>query len=304
MAVQNSPSGSPTGTVNASGAGTQAPTEAQRDALAYLRNVLSQYGLDSLAGWAWDQILQARSADEILIDLRETTEYKTRFAGLAALAAKGRAISETQYISLEQTYTQIMRTAGFPQGFYDDPSDFSRFIANEVSPAELQERVDMAVRAGASVMEAADPMIVNQLRNLYGIGPADVGAFFLDEQRALPVLQQKFRASAIAAEAARTSFGNLEVTDAERLAQIGVQQDEARQGFGALAAQRELFEALPGQGEEQINTRTRLAALFEGNAAASELIERRRAQREAQFRKGGTFAASREGFGGLGSARS
>jgi hypothetical protein len=38
-----------------------------------------------------------------------------------------------------------MQEAGLPAGFYDSPSDFGNWIANNVSPDEIQNRVSKAV---------------------------------------------------------------------------------------------------------------------------------------------------------------
>src|SRR5262245_12020315 len=110
-------------------------------AFAILRETLDRYGLGSLADVIWNWRKEGRPDEQIRLDLRQTPEYQARFPALTDLRNKGRAISEDQYIDLERTYTQSLRAAGLPQGFYDSPDDFANLIRNEVSPAEFNDRV-------------------------------------------------------------------------------------------------------------------------------------------------------------------
>ena len=87
--------------------------------------------------------MAARDAiEQILLELRETPEYKTRFPAMDALSKRGRAISEAQYINYEQSAAAVFKAAGLPAGFYDTPDDFSRFLTNDVALPELQKRVE------------------------------------------------------------------------------------------------------------------------------------------------------------------
>ena len=41
-----------------------------------------------------------------------------------------------EYLATERSYRQIMQEAGVPTGFYDQTSDFTKFLASDISPAE------------------------------------------------------------------------------------------------------------------------------------------------------------------------
>jgi len=274
-------------------AGTS-PTD--KSAQAIIQGALNEYGLGGLGDRLWQQFLGGAPIEQIMLDLRKTPEYAARFPGMAGLAENGRAVSEAEYISTERSYTQVMRAAGIPSGFYDSPDDFGRFIASDVSPAELNQRVDTYTQAAFR----APPEVREQLASLYGVDQGQLVAFFIDPDRALPMIVRQFEASSRSAVGARTGFGSLNVTEAERLVELGVTDQQAEQGFGALVDARELFTSLDA-GEDTIDRGTQLGAAFEGNSVARRKIEERRRRRLAQNEAGGGFAGGERGLTGLGS---
>lgn len=188
----------------------------------------------------------------------------------------------------------LFRSAGLPEGFWDAPDDFSKLIVNDVSPAELQTRImDGYVRVANAPQEVKDA-----LEQYYGVGAGGLAAYFLDEQRALPVLQRQVAAAEIGGFGAHTGFGAVSVTEAERLASEGITGDQAEQGFSQLASTRELFNPLD-RGEDTIGRDEQLGAVFEGNANARRRIAERQRRRVAQFEGGGTLAQNRTGYAGL-----
>ena len=111
----------------------------------YFVTVLRGWGLESLAPKVIDFVNQGFIGDTILLKLQETPEYKTRFSGNEARIKAGLAPIDPQtYLGLENSYRSVLRNAGVPEGFYDNPDDFSNFIANDVAPTELKERTDIA----------------------------------------------------------------------------------------------------------------------------------------------------------------
>ena len=269
----------------------------QQSARAYLDDLLASWGLQGLGGRVWDAHLNGTPESALPQFIRQTDEYKARFVGMADLQAKGRAISEAEYIGIERSYTQIMRAAGLPTGFYDSPDDFSRLIGGEVAPAELAERVQTYTRVALQAPQG----VRDELQRLYGIGAGELTAYFIDPDRALPLLQNQARAAEASGAAVRSGFGGLQRSEAEMVAGTGVSGQQAEQGFGALVDARELFTSIDS-GEQQIGRGTQLGAVFGGNARAREEIEKRRARRKAAFEGGGSFASDKEGFSGFGSA--
>lgn len=280
---------------------TPAPglTAEQGSAKAVLSRALSDFGLGALAEWAWSTYLNVGNVDQVMLEIRDRPEYKTRFAGMAALQQKGRAITESQYLDLERTYSQLYRAAGLPASFYDGPDDFASLIGGEVAPTELRDRLQMATTAAYQ----APAEVRQELSRLYGINEGALTAYYLDPNRALPLLQQQFAAGTLAATSTRTGYGQLSREEAERLASLGLTEDAATRGFGELARSSELFGALPGEGGTDISRNEQLGVL-EGNAGAIQRLNRRAASRKAQFEGGGGYVTSQRGATGLASAAS
>lgn len=239
------------------GAGAATPTEQQqKDANAKLANAqmkkfLGDYGLEALNDRLWAYIVENGVDDEnqLLLWVSEQAEYKARFPAMDALAKKGRAISAAQYIQLERTYKQVFHEFGIPESFYDSNGDFTALITNEVSPAELQARV----QDGYSKVANADPRVREQFARYFGVnGDTALAAFFIDPARALPKLEAAVAAAEVSGAAASLSF-NLDLNAADRLARMGVSYDQAMQGFTKMSLTRDLFERSIGDTDISVN---------------------------------------------------
>ena len=147
-------------------------TQDDRDALTIIKDTLASYGLEGLAADAYRYLMEGSSTDSVMIQLKDSDIYRDRFAGMDTRRQQGLpAISPAEYIRLERDYRQTMSAAGLPEGFYDSPDDFADFIGNDVSPAEMTQRVSMATTAVSNV----NPELKNQLREMYGIGVENDG---------------------------------------------------------------------------------------------------------------------------------
>lgn len=217
-------------------------TGSQRDAYEALKNVFSGYGLGSLAGKIFDYVKNGYSADTISILLQQTPEYKQRFAGNDIRQQKGLPVlSPAEYLSTEASYRQLMRQSGLPEGFYDQPSDFTDFIGKDVSPTELKSRVDLASQA--SVL--ASPQLKQALQSMYGIDDSHITAYFLDPERALPTITKQAAAAQIGAEALKRG---LQVSShAEDYAIAGVSETQAAQAYGQIAQQLPGYSTIASQ---------------------------------------------------------
>lgn len=174
----------------------------QRDAAMALINLFSQYGLQSLANKVIDYVKQGFSTDTMSVMLQQTPEYKKRFAGNTAREKAGLPVlSPAEYIATERQYRQVMSAAGMPKGFYDQTSDFEKFIGNDMSPSELNDRV----KAWQDVAQA-DKATTDELRRLYGMSTSDYAAYLMDPARATPVLQAQARAVTFAGAASRHGY--------------------------------------------------------------------------------------------------
>jgi len=166
----------------------------QQNAYDALTGLLKQWGLDSLAPTVLKLIQAGHDQQNIPALLQDTDAYKQRFAGNELRKKQGLPVlSPAEYLSTEASYRQIMASNGLPQGFYDQPSDFADWIGKDVSPQEVQTRVGYAVDA----TQRLDAGTQKAFQDYYGITPAHLTSFFLDQNRALPQIQQAARAAQI-----------------------------------------------------------------------------------------------------------
>lgn len=210
-------------------------TGANRDAFAALKSLFNSYGLGSLAGKIYEYTKQGYGADTISLLLQDTKEYKERFAANEDRAKRGLPVlSPAEYLSTEQAYRQVMQDAGLPKGFYDNVADFRSMIANDTSPTEIKGRVDLAV--GQTLQSNSETMTA--LQQLYGVDKSYITAYFLDQKRAVPLLQKQAQAAQFGAEALKRGL-TLDKGDLEDFVTSGLSLSNVSSGFQAVA------EALP-----------------------------------------------------------
>lgn len=214
---------------------TKLDPQAFNDAAEFLTAQLKAWGLEGLSTDARGMLENGDSVDVIPLKLRNTDAYKKRFSANDERLAKGLpALSEAEYVATERQYQSTLREYGLPQGFYDDHSDFNNWLANDVSPQELNDR---AQTARAAYLDAS-PQVRDQWEKLYGLTPSDAVATFLDESKALDILKRKAQAATIGAEAFKAYQGNYQITAdrAEELTNAGVTQQQAQAGYQDVAS--------------------------------------------------------------------
>ena len=197
----------------------------------------SRYGMGSLVEPLKQFIQQGISSSEFTLRLRDTDAYKKRFAANAARVAKGlSALNEAEYIGLEDQYQNIMRQYGLPASYYTRgdmgrQEGFEKFLANDVSAAELEDRVMTA----QSRVTNANPEVLSALKQFYpGIGDGDILAYTLDPEKALTDIKRKITAAEIGGAAMQRGLGT-SMTRAEELGAAGVTKQQAQQGYGTIA---------------------------------------------------------------------
>lgn len=271
---------------------------ATKDAQAQMQSILDEYGLGSLAKWAYGLITQGYSINYVLLQMRDRPEFKERFPAIEERKKAGLPpISPADYVRLEKSYDAYMHESGLTSMF-DRKQLYTKWISGDVSPTEAKDRAEDAYKAAMS-----EPLEVRQeLTRLFGInaGPAAI-SYFLDPHNALPKLNQLLQSGETAGASVRSGYGLLTAEEAQHLTQIGVNTQQAQQGFGTLAARHELFTALPGEaGYQGVSRESQLGAVFEDNAAARQQITRAGETRAAVFQGAGGYRTTRTGVGGLG----
>lgn len=225
----------------------------QSDAFKFLQDQLDQWGLSSLYSTVRGWLRDGYTADRVILEIQDTQAYKQRFAGNEARRKAGLSVLDpAEYLATEEAYRQLMEQAGLPSGFYDQPSDFTNWIGNDVSPTEIQSRVESAV----ALVDSVDPEVRRQFERFYTKG--DLVAYALDRKRTSTILQRQVQAAQLAAQAENTGFGGIGQGTAEQLAEAGVDAQQARGGF----AQADVTRQAAG----------RLTAVYGGTYGAQEAI--------------------------------
>lgn len=267
----------------------RALAQQRTDAFSRLQGLLSRVGLTELEGVVKEIIsggtVDLNDGNAILFAIREQPAYQRRFAGNAARRAKGLAeLDPATYVGLEEAYRQLMQSNGLPEGFYRGNTDLQKLIEGDVSPQELQERIEQGYRK----VQDADPEVKRQMRELYKLGDSDLAAYFLDPEKSAPILTRQARAAQIAARGFEQGKLTLTRESAEALAARGITPEEAERQFAQRGALAGLYNPLTG--EAALTQEEELGATFGFNPEAANKLARRRSQRVAEFQGGGQFA--------------
>lgn len=266
-------------------------TNRQNNAIQVVQALLKQYNLSSLYNTVVDYVKNGYDPESISVLIRTTPEYQQRFPAMAALSAKGRAISEADYINFEQQASGLERRYGLPEGML--MGNVTELLTNEVSATELNDRVVLA--SAASIQ--APQEVKDMFKNYYGIDSGGMTAYFLDPDKATPLLEKQFASSLIGNEAARQGIG-IDVYSAENLQSLGVTKDEARTGFATVAGAQGLT---AGRGDT-VTQQQLISGTLGKDEKAKKDIERAAGSRVGRFQGGGEFLQNQQGNVGLGSA--
>jgi hypothetical protein len=268
----------------------QQTAQRRQDARSTMAAVLETYGLGELSDFVYNEIIAKETVninnpDAIIFAIREQPAYKKRFAGNAARLKKGLSeLDPASYIGLENQFRQTLQSNGLPANFYDQTEDFQALIEGDVSPSELNERVQQGYRAVAD----ADPAVKEQMKNLYGVSEGQLAAYFLDPQRTAPLLTRQAQAANIAARGLEQGGIQLTGVFAEDLARRGITEQQARAGFAEVGALGELRQTFAG--ETALSGEQLAGAAFGLDVAAQQELERRKRLRTGEFAGGGSFA--------------
>lgn len=199
----------------------------QRDAYQALLAVFRDYGLAELAPDILMFLREGYGGDTVQLMLRDTDAYKQRFKANEVRKKAGLStLSPAEYVAQERQYAQVLKANGMPAGFYDSTDDFADWIGKDVSVQEVQSRVALARRA----VYEAPAETRKALRDFYGVGDSEIAAWFLDPDKAQPVLDRRLRAADVAAGGSMAGF-DVERDRAERLADLGVDAASANEGY-------------------------------------------------------------------------
>lgn len=279
----------PTGTTSVLQNMINSLSGSNRDAFVALETLFTSYGLGSLVNNIFNFIKAGYSQDTITLLLQQTPEYKQRFAGNAIREKNGLSIlSPAEYLSLESSYYQVVKAAGLPANFYDSNADWVNWIGNDVSPSEVQSRVQMAQTA----TEQAPPDLVQALGQM-GVPKQSLVAYFLDDTKALPLLQTQFNAAQIGAAALRNNLV-MDPGRATAMANMGISVDQANSAYQQIGETLPTLEELGRVYNQHYSQQTAENALLLGSGQAQFQTQQLEAQERGAF--SGNVGAAAQGL--------
>jgi hypothetical protein len=263
-------------------------------AKAIINGALSQFGLGTLSEWAWAEYQKTGDVNTVLLNLRSQPDYIHRFPAMGDLAAQGNAISEAAYVNYEQSVRQLLQSYGVVRGMYDTSADIANLLTKNVSPSEVNDRLRLATEAAMT----APQEVRDALAARYGVSGGGLISYYLDPDKAEPLLQQQFASAQVQGAAQRQGMAT-DLATADRLASEGVSYDQAYQAFGQVAA----LNPLTGGLGETVGQGTLQDAAF-GDANAQAKVTHVQQSRKAAFQSGGGANDSASGVSGLGASSS
>lgn len=253
-----------------------------------LLSTFNQYGLGALVEPLKGLVTDSTSESELTLKLRQTPAYQKRFAANADRIAKGlTALSEGEYLALEDQYQNIMRNYGLPDTYWKKgdlgrQEGFEKFIAGDVSPTELEDRISTAQNRVVN----ANPQVKEALKKFYpDITDADILAYALDPKSALTDIKRKVTAAEIGGAALGQGLSTSQL-DAEGLAGYGITKQQAEAGYGTIAEMLPTAQKLAGIYQEQPYTQQQAEQeIFNlaGSAEASKKRKKLAAAEQAAF---------------------
>ena len=194
-----------------------------------LSDRFQKYNLSSLAPKIKELAINGANEATIMLELQETEEYKQRFKANQDRIKKGLAVLDPgTYLRVEDGYRQVLREYGLKQ--FDTDDYVSKFIANDMSPTDLSKRVVTAVQR----VQNADPALIKQLNDFYGINSQGLLAYVLDPEQEFPKIERQIAAGEIGVAAGRQGL-QVGVSVADQLAAQGITEAEAQKGYATIA---------------------------------------------------------------------
>ena len=258
-----------------------------KDAYAIIEDTLNSYGLSSLASVIKGYMLAGLGPEQAKLQIKQEPAYKARFKGNELRLASGlNALSEAEYLGLEDTYSQVMKQYGLGDYFGKTrearQSKLADVIGGDISAVELKSRISTVVDR----VNNADPAIKAQLKEFYpGITETDLVKYFLDPKETLPQLQEKVTSAEIGAAAVAQKL-DTNVTSATDLAKYGIDRAAAIKGYstiGGMLPETTKLNDIYGEAKINYTQKTAEEEVFKGNASAERKRKQLAALESAQF---------------------
>ena len=277
----------------------------QVDSIAAISALLSSYGIGDLSTAITDAVIKGYSSDTIELMMQDpkgtdplAVAFQTRFPANKARLAAGKAVlSPAEYLAAERSYSQVLQSYGVAS--LATREKMNAFITNDISAAEVSDRVGIAVNR----VRNADSATKEALALYYPmLNQADIVGAVLDPAEGLPALQRKVQIAEIGgaalAQGLKTidSAGKLTAINIkmgqEALASLGITKEQARAGFQQVAevTPRAEFLSSISTGEDYTQLQAEQEA-FQGLASAKRARLSLTEQEKARF--GGASGVSK-----------
>jgi LysM repeat protein len=291
---------SPQTLVTQSGLNT-GPTRTQVDSIAAIKALLSSYGIGDLSDAITNAVVKGYSTDTIELIMQDPNSndplavaFQMRFPANKARAAAGKSVlSPAEYLRAERSYTEVLKSYGVSN--LASKEKLSQFISNDISATEVSDRVGLAINR----VQNADPDTKKALAEYYPmLNQADIVGAVLDPTEGLPALQRKIQIAEIGgaalAQGIKTSEGKTNIMmGAETLANLGVTQAKAREGFEQVAdvtPRGSFLTSISASGQQYGQLQAEQEA-FQGLASAKRARQVLTAEEQARF--GGSAGTSK-----------
>ena len=259
------------------------------------------------SGWLWNQFQSGvDSQAELQIALEQTSVFKNRFPVIAEqqkLAAEGGAthvMTAAEVLQYEDKVGKAMAAAGMPTWLYDQPKDFHKLIMANLSPAE----VELRIQQGYDYVQASPPEVRQAFEDYYGVGNGDgaLAAWALDPEKTKAEITRATR-TAYAGGIARRFDINIDKASAQAIADLPKTEAGIAEGFKNVAGMEDIFQEGIGEAAVDLTQQTGLDAEFYGDAKATGDIEKRILERRANSKSStGGAVLTRTGLSGAGTA--
>ncbi len=261
-------------------------------AKAFLRVLLTQYNMGSLAGQIETLVKQSTNQDFLAEKVRETNEYKARFKGLVALQGRGNTDvrNEAEYLNLETQYRSAFNEAGLrdylgTDGSQSEYDSIAELVGDySVSVEEVRSRIGDAQRVVADTPQE----VRDSLKRFYNIDATSLVEYALD-----PVRNQN-KINTLANAAIVGGFGEIAGLDLDIKAAESVSGLSNNQDINMNALNRDLV-----KGVEVRDATSRLANIDRMELSDSEaLLASMESDAKAQKKVKGMQSRERARFGG------
>ena len=232
-------------------------------------------------------MLAGLGPEQAKLQIKQEPLYKARFKGNQLRLDSGlNALSEVEYLGLEDSFNQVMNQYGL--GTYFGTTRTARqgklaeVIGGDISAVELKSRISTVVDR----VNNADPTIKAQLKEFYpGITETDLVKYFLDPKQTLPQLEEKVTSAEIGAAAVGQKL-DTSMTSASDLARYGIDRAAALKGYstiGGILPGAQKLSDIYGEAKIDYTQATAEQEVFKGNASAERKRKQLAALESAQF---------------------